>query len=195
MTHFLKILEIFRIQKFFDELWQNTQFLVKIIFGVTLILYWYRIVLILIKIMVKNSKGRSSIYKCQFLDRKIFGKCSWKLVRQKMTRQRLTHFQFLSIIKMRQSLAKDCIYNFLKNDNLGLKLKTVKFPKFNLHIGKSWRRCPGRRPKKRIRNLTFYLNLIFENLMIKLSRYLILFKSWTWANNIFYIKSSDDEYI
>ena len=49
LTHFPKILEIFKIQNFFDELCQNPQFLVKIIFGVTLILYWYRIVLILTK--------------------------------------------------------------------------------------------------------------------------------------------------
>ena len=33
---------------------------------------------------------------------------SWKLARQKLTRQRLTHFSVLSTIKMRQSLAKDC---------------------------------------------------------------------------------------
>ena len=39
LTHFLKILEIFKIRKFFGELCQNPQFLVKIIFGVTLILY------------------------------------------------------------------------------------------------------------------------------------------------------------
>ena len=38
LTHFLKIPKIFKIQKFFGELCQNPQFLVKIIFGVTLIL-------------------------------------------------------------------------------------------------------------------------------------------------------------
>ena len=38
LTHFPTILEIFKIQIFFDELCQNPQFLVKIIFGVTLIL-------------------------------------------------------------------------------------------------------------------------------------------------------------
>ena len=38
LTHFLKIPKIFKIQKFFGELCQNPLFLVKIIFGVTLIL-------------------------------------------------------------------------------------------------------------------------------------------------------------
>ena len=46
---FSKILENFKIPKIFGELRQNPQFLVKIIFGATLILYRYRIVLILIK--------------------------------------------------------------------------------------------------------------------------------------------------
>ena len=32
------------------------------------------------------------IYKCQFLDQKNTGKCSQKVARQRLTRQRLTHF-------------------------------------------------------------------------------------------------------
>ena len=43
LTHFLKILEIFKIPNFFGELCQNLQFLAKNIFGVTLILYRYRV--------------------------------------------------------------------------------------------------------------------------------------------------------
>ena len=43
LTHFLKILEIFKIPKFFGELCQNLQFLVKNIFGVTLMLNRYRV--------------------------------------------------------------------------------------------------------------------------------------------------------
>ena len=43
LTHFLRILEIFKIPKFFGELCQNLQFLVKNIFGVTLMLNRYRV--------------------------------------------------------------------------------------------------------------------------------------------------------
>ena len=60
----------------------------------------------MIKNYGKNSKVRSFIYKCQFSDQKISGKYNWKLARQKLTRQGLTHFQVLGTIKMRQSLAK-----------------------------------------------------------------------------------------
>ena len=67
LTHFLKILEIFKIPKFFDELCQNLQFLVKIIFKVTLVF-------------------------CQYYDdgadkprTKKSGKCSQKLARQRLT--------------------------------------------------------------------------------------------------------------
>ena len=75
LTPFLKILEIFRIPKFFGELCQNPQFLVKIIFGVTLILYRYRIVLIL----TKNYGFVTLIHKKNFfLDQK-YGKMQSKI--------------------------------------------------------------------------------------------------------------------
>ena len=83
LTHFLKILEIFKISKIFSELCRK-------------------------------------YYKCQFLHQKISGKCSSKLARQRLTGQRLTHFSSLSTIKMRQSLAKDCmiiLHLFYSNEN------------------------------------------------------------------------------
>ena len=74
LTHFLKILEIFKIPKFFDELCQNLQFLVKIIFKVTLVFCQY------------DDDGADKPRT------KKSGKCSQKLARQRLTRQRLTHF-------------------------------------------------------------------------------------------------------
>ena len=101
LTHFLRILENSKIPNTFGELRQNPQFFIKIILNwydwyrivlIRIVLWRYRIVLIFIKNYGENSKGRIFTYKCQFLERKILGKCSWKLTRQKLTRQRLTHF-------------------------------------------------------------------------------------------------------
>ena len=40
----------------------------------------------------KSFLNAPEIYKCQFLDQKNTGKCSQKVARQRLTRQRLTHF-------------------------------------------------------------------------------------------------------
>ena len=93
------------------ELCKNPQFLIKIIFGVTLILYWYRIVLIL----TKNNVFITLFHKNPVQNvPKIKNDNFWiKKLRENAVQNWLAKdwriFQVLSTIKVRQSLAKDCI--------------------------------------------------------------------------------------
>ena len=112
LTHFLKILENFKIPKIFGELRLNPQFLIKIIFGVTLILFWYRIVLIL----TEKYGFMTLFHKTSFLKSPWNSKLS--IIGKKLRENAVQNwhakdwriFQALSTIKRRQSLARDCTW-------------------------------------------------------------------------------------
>ena len=63
-----------------------------------------------------------------------------RLTRQRLTRQRLTHFQVLSTIKMRQSLAKDCMSDPRDVNYNNLYIANVKFASVIIEMA-SWRTC------------------------------------------------------
>ena len=81
---------------------QNPQFLVKIIKIMVLTFDWPQTAL------ERLSKGSRNL-KIPIFRPKNIGKISQKLVCQRLTRQRLTHFQCLSTHKVCQSLANHCI--------------------------------------------------------------------------------------
>ena len=134
MTHFLKILEIFKIPKFFGELCQNPQFLIKIIFGVTLILYWYRIVLILNKnygfVTLFHKK---SFLKCpQNLKMSIFGPKNYGKMQSKIGTPKIdAFFKFWALLK--------CVNLWRRTVNKFQKIKLIsggKSSEVNLKLNK-----------------------------------------------------------
>ena len=130
LTHFLKILENFKIPKTFGGLRQNPQFFIKIIFWVTLIFYRYRIVLILIKNYGKKLQRTEFYSKMSIFGPKNFGKIQLKIGTPKIDTPKIdAFFKFWALLKCvnlwRRTVYSRELWSWIKHGMIAFKA----FPK------------------------------------------------------------------